>query len=240
EMKKIVFTLLALCCGAVIFAQQINDPNAEIREAKNFHAIKVSHAFDVYLTQSNEEAVAVSAADDEAKQHIKVQVDGGVLIISFDADKQFWKAWKGNKKLKAYISFKSIDKLLASGACDFKIMVSIKAENLVVDFSGASDLKGKVEVDNTLDVQLSGASDVDINGTASQLKASLSGACDFKGYDLVTEYCDISASGASGVKITVNKELSAKVSGASDINYKGTGLIRDLKSSGASSIKKRS
>ena len=226
-MKKIVFTLAAFLLCSAIFAQQINDPNAEIREAKNFHAIKVSHAFDVYLTQSNEEAVAVSAADDDAKQHIKVEVDGGVLLIWFDADKKFWKAWKGNKKLKAYVSFKTIDKIAASGACDINIMGSVKAENLVVDFSGASDLKGKVEIDNTLDVQLSGASDVELSGTASQLKAELSGACDFKGYDLVTDYCDIKASGASGVKITVNKELSARVSGASDINYKGTGLIRD-------------
>jgi hypothetical protein len=239
-MKRIIITLVSIVFCSAIFAQQINDPNAEVREAKNFHAIKVSHAFDVYLTQGNEEAVAVSAADDDAKQHIKVEVDGGVLIISFDADKKFWKAWKGNKKLKAYISFKTIDKIMASGACDFNIMGSIKTENLVVDFSGASDLKGKIEVDNTLDVQLSGASDVELSGTASKLKAELSGACDFKGYDLVTDYCDISASGASGVKITVNKELSARVSGASDINYKGDGMIRDLKSSGASSIKKRS
>jgi len=97
-----------------------------------------------------------------------------------------------------------------------------------------------LEIDNTLDVELSGASDLKVSGSASQLKARLSGACDLKGYDLVTDYCDIKASGASGVDITVNKELSANVSGASDVNYKGAGLIRDLKSSGASSIKKRS
>jgi Putative auto-transporter adhesin, head GIN domain len=239
-MKRLVVVVSSLLFCSALFAQQINDPNAEVREAKNFHAIKVSHAFDVFLTQSNEEAVAVSAADDEAKQHIKVEVDGGVLLISFDYDKKFWKAWKGNKKLKAYISFKTIDKLVASGACDFHVMGSIKSENLVVDFSGASDMKGKVEVENTLDVQLSGASDVDLTGTASNLKAELSGACEFKGYDLVTDYCDVRASGASGVQITVNKELSAKVSGASDINYKGNGLVRDLKSTGASSIRKRS
>jgi len=239
-MNKIIFIIAALITSTAIFAQQINDPNAEVREAKNFHAIKVSNAFDVYLTQSNEEAVAVSAADEEARQHIRVEVDGGVLLISFDTDKKFWKSWKGNKKLKAYISFKTIDKLVASGACDINIMGSLKAENLVVDFSGASDLKGKLEIENTLDVELSGASDFELSGSASQLKARLSGACDFKGYDLVTDYCDVTASGASGVQITVNKELSAKVSGASDINYKGAGLIRDLKSTGASSIKKRS
>jgi hypothetical protein len=239
-MKKLFFILAVSFLGTASFAQQINDPNAEIREAKNFHAIKVSHAFDVYLSQSNEEAVAVSASDDEAKQHIKVVVDGGVLIISFDADSKFWKKWKGNKKLKAYVSFKSLDKIVISGACDVNFVNGIKSENLSVHLSGASDLKGKVEIDNLLDIDMDGASDVEINGSAAQLKANLSGACDFKGYDLVTDYCDVKASGASGVKITVNKELSASVSGASDINYKGNGLIRDLKSTGASSIKKRS
>lgn len=239
-MKKILITLSVLFFCSVVFAQQINDANAEPREAKNFHALKVSNAFDVYLTQGTEEAVAVSANDDEVKQHIVVEVDGGVLIIRLEGEKKFWKSWKGNKKLKAYVSFKSLDKIAASGACDVHLMNTLKSENLVVDFSGASDMDGKIEIDNTLDVELSGASDLKVSGSASNLKARLSGACDFKGYDLVTDYCDVTASGASGVDITVNKELSAHVSGASDINYKGTGLIRDLKSSGASSIKKRS
>jgi hypothetical protein len=132
------FILAVSFLGTASFAQQINDPNAEIREAKNFHAIKVSHAFDVYLSQSNEEAVAVSASDDEAKQHIKVDVDGGVLIISFDADSKFWKKWKGNKKLKAYVSFKSLDKIVISGACDVNFVNGIKSENLSVHLSGAS------------------------------------------------------------------------------------------------------
>ena len=47
-----------------------------------------------------------------------------------------------------------------------------------------------------------------------------------------------SASGASDIKITVNKELSAHASGASDVRYKGNGVIRDLKSSGSSSVSK--
>ncbi|MEJ0105796.1 MAG: hypothetical protein WDO19_26030 [Bacteroidota bacterium] len=39
-MKKIIFGVAALLLSAVLFAQQINDPNAEVREAKNFHASK--------------------------------------------------------------------------------------------------------------------------------------------------------------------------------------------------------
>ncbi len=73
-----------------------------------------------------------------------------------------------------------------------------------------------------------------------QLKIDASGASDFKGYDLVTDYCDAEATGASSIQITVNKELSVRAGGASDVHYKGEAVIRYLKTSGASSVSKRS
>jgi hypothetical protein len=36
-----------------IAQKTINDPNAEVRQAKDFHAISISNAFDVYLTQGS-------------------------------------------------------------------------------------------------------------------------------------------------------------------------------------------
>ncbi|HVZ55301.1 MAG TPA: head GIN domain-containing protein [Chitinophagaceae bacterium] len=239
-MKKLIMAIGAWLMLGTLAAQEVNDPNAEVREAKNFHAIRISNAFDVYLTQGNDEVVAVSAADPDVRSRIHVEVEGGVLSIWLDGDKKFWKGWNSGKmKLRAYISFRSLDKLTASGACDVNLVGVIKSDDLKIDLSGASDLKGKLDI-GKLDVQLSGASDMTVSGTASQLKADLSGACDFKGYDLETDFCDVSASGASGMKITVNKELSARLSGASDMNYKGNGLIRDIKTSGASKVSRKS
>jgi len=63
-MKKLLFTLTVFVLSVSAHAQlTINDPNAEVREAKNFHAISVSNAFDVFIAQGSEEAVAVSALD---------------------------------------------------------------------------------------------------------------------------------------------------------------------------------
>ena len=231
-MKKICVAILGLFFYAAIYAQQINDPNAEVREAKNYHGIVVSNAFDVYLSQSNGEAVAVSAASKSDRDMIKVEVKEGILHIGLDKG---WKWNSGNKKLKAYISFKQIDKLTVSGACDVFIAGILKADELTINQSGASDLKGKLDV-KKLTVDISGASDILVSGVATQLNVEASGASDFKGFDLVTDYCDVRASGASGIRITVNKELSAHASGASDIKYKGEGLIRDLKTGGASSV----
>jgi len=56
----------------------------------------------------------------------------------------------------------------------------------------------------------------------------------------LTEYCNASASGASDIRINVNKELSAHASGASNVQYKGEGLVRDLRTSGSSSVNRKS
>src|SRR5437762_8346655 len=129
-MKKIIFSALFTSFAAILFAQQkINDPNAEKREAKNFHAISVSNAFDVFISQGNEEAVAVSASEGKYRQDIRVEVKDGVLKIWFQKEGKFWRGWNGNKtKLKAYISFKNIDKLTASGACDVHVQGEINAD----------------------------------------------------------------------------------------------------------------
>lgn len=235
-MKQLSNLFIGLVAVTGLSAQQVNDPNAEIRLAKNYHGISVSSAFDVYLSQSNEEAVAVSASETKYRERIKVEVKDGILYVGYDSDgKMGW--GNSNKKLKAYISFKQIDKLTVSGACDVYISGTLKADNLSINQSGASDLKGKLDV-NKLTVDLSGASDITVTGTATQLSIEASGASDFKGYDLNTDICNARASGASDIKITVNKELSAHASGASDVRYKGNGVIRDIKSSGASSVSK--
>ena len=239
-MKKIFILLTVLTAGFQLQAQkEFNDQNAELRNVKGFHAIKISDAIDLYLSQSNEEVVAVSASETKYRDRIKTTVENGVLKIWFD--QEGWSWWKnsGNKKMKAYVSFKTLDKLHASGASDVRVTGVIKSDDLDLNLSGASDFKGSVDV-NILTIDQSGASDIDITGKAVNLKAEASGASDLKGYNLETENCTAHASGASDIQITVNKELNAHASGASGIYYKGTAVIKELHSSGASSVSKKS
>ena len=240
-MKKISLLLMSIMLSAGLLAQKtINDPNAEARTVPGFHAIKVSNAFEVYISQGNEDAVAISASSAEYKEKIITEVKNGVLIIRFDNDKKFWKGWNSNKhKLKAYISIKKIDALNVGGACNVYFEDGLSAEGLSVDLSRASDMKGKIEA-KTLKVDISGASSATISGNAATLAVEASGASDFKGFDLVTNFCDAKASGASSVNITVNKELNADASGASSVRFKGEGLIRDIKTSGASNVTRKS
>jgi len=235
-MKKL-FAILVMLLPAMLMAQKqvINDPNVQPRTVSSFHAIKVSNAIDVYLSQSDQEALAVSAVNVEFRDRIKTVVEDGVLKITYEDDARWF---RGSKKLKAYISFKTLDRLTAEGASDVVVNGSIKVNELAITMGGASDFKGALEVGN-LSVRLNGASDATVSGKVGNLNVDANGASDFKGYDLVADNCTVDASGASDIKITVNKELNAKASGASDVHYRGEGVVRDLKTSGASSVSRR-
>lgn len=238
-MRKIFSFILAIAIFSIANAQKtIDDPNAIKADVPAFHGIDVSNAFDVYLTQGNEDGLAISASEQRYRDRIKTEVKNGILYISYDEKGLHFNS--GRMKLKAYISFKNLDQIKASGACDLYVIGDMKTDEMEISLSGASDMKGINLKVKKLSVNLSGASDMKISGNVPQLNIDAGGASDFKAYDLVTDYCDVRASGASSIQITVNKELSVKATGASDVRYKGDGVIRDLKASGASSVSKKS
>lgn len=218
-------------------AQQVfHDKDAELRQVGDFEGIEASSAFEVFISQGNENSVAVSAPGDVNRANIKTEVRKGILHIWYENKKWF----RGNGgKLRAYVSAKNLRLISASGACEIVINGEMKSDELAIKLSGASDFKGAVR-SKDLKVDLSGASDVKIQGSADNLSIDASGASHFKGYDLATDNCRVDASGATDIKITVNKVLNAEASGATNIDYKGTGMIGEIRTSGASNIKKRS
>ena len=229
-MKKLVAILTGCLMGMGLHAQVINDPNAEPREAKNFYGISVSDAFDVYITQGNEEGVAVSSADGKEQDRIEVAVKNGILTIGLK------KGYNGRKRLAAYVSFKTLTKMRFSDACDVYVEGVLKTDNLTITCSGASDLK-KVHLDvKNLTVDLSSASDMTVLGSVQNLKVQASGASEFHGVDLTAETCDARASGASEIRITVNRSLQAQASGASEIRYRGNAALDEIKASGGAGI----
>ena len=235
-MQKLFSLLVIVSFVTTASAQKtFNDANAQKRNVSGFHAIEVSGGIDLYLSQG-EEAVAVSASKDEYRDKIITEVKNGVLKIWYEYKSGVRIDWNVNRKLKAYVSVKTLDGLDASGGSDIDIDGILKTPKLSMEISGGSDFKGKVESDE-VKITASGGSDVTISGKATRLTIDASGGSDFSGYDFASDICNVEASGGSDVHITVNKELSASASGGSDVYYKGNGLIRDLKTSG-SSIKK--
>ncbi len=240
-MKKILLLVSLSWLSFQLKAQEtkniVVDGNAEIRTVEAFEALNVSGAIDVYVSQGTENAVAVSATTDDARNRIKTTVSNGVLRIWFEGSGMNWRSWT-NTKSKAYITVKNLNKIVVSGASNIKITDILKVEQLRVELTGASDCRGKIEADNLM-IDVSGASSMIFSGTSKNAKLEASGASSIKGYDHSTDFCTSEASGAASIRITVNKELKATASGASSIYYKGEGVGKEIESSGGSSIRKK-
>ena len=260
-MKKLLFAILLLA-GFALNAQEktsvIYDENAQVRKVPSFTAISVSSAIDLYLTQSNKNEVAVSATNDEIRDHIITEVVGGTLIIRL-GDKGTWFSWRkwGNYKTKAYVSIKDIDALTASGASNVHLVNTIESPKIRIKLSGASDFKGNIKAGvlmyqltgasdykgevsaNSIDIDGSGASSIELIGNVDDLAIEVLGASSAKLYNLTAKGAILRASAASDIGVTVTEILRANSSGASDINYKGNPTVKESNTSGASNIRRR-
>jgi len=238
SMKQLFFFLLAGLLALNVRAQQtiVHDPNAVVRPVKGFHGIDVGSAIDLYLSQGDEEKVVVSARDPKWRDRIVTEVVDGVLKIRLEGKHNNLR----DARLKVYVAFTTLDQVIVSGASNAYVDGVISGNKLSMNLSGASIFKGAIRV-GELSLEQSGASDAHITGVVAGLAViRLSGASDIKGYDLKVEKCDVVVSGASDARITVNKELKADASGASSVYYKGEGVISEVRSSGASTVKKSS
>ena len=240
-MKKILSVLLLATVCLIANAQTasvVNDKNAQARSVTAFHAVEISSGIDLYISQGNENAVAVSANEIKYRDNIKTEVVNGVLKIYYDAGTNVHINWN-NRNMKAYVSVKNIDALEANGGSDVYVQGVLQATSLRLQASGGSDFYGEVQVTN-LAANLSGGSDAKITGRAATLSVEASGGSDFHGYDLNADNCIIDASGGSDTYVTVNKELTIKASGGSDVSDKGSAVIKEMSVSGSSDVSKKS
>lgn len=236
-MKKLIlFAVIVLGAFAAKAQKTVYDANAQVRSVKGFRAIQVSGGIDLYLS-SGQEAVAVSAKEIEHRDRIKTEVENGVLKIWYD-----WKDGmnflKGtNRQLKAYVSFKTLESLSASGGSDVDVDGAINASKFSLNISGGSDFRGKINAQE-LTIDQSGGADINISGKAARLTVDASGGSDFNGYGLEAETATVGASGGSDVEVTVNKQLTANASGGSDVSYRGNASSVTSNKSGGGSVKK--
>ena len=238
-MKKLFLSLVTLISVAA-FAQEktvMADANAQKRTLNaSFTGISVSDGVDLYLTQGNEESIAVSASDEKYMERFKTVVEDGILKIYYDNKGINWFA-NDKRKLKAYVSFKTLEKLHTSSGADVKIQGSIAVADFDVKCTSGSSFNGKLKA-KELTVEQSSGSNINISGSADKIKVDVSSGAIFKSYDLIVDYCDAKASSGGGVRITINKELSARANSGGGVKYKGDAVIKEVNVNSGGSVKK--
>lgn len=237
---KLALVALVTFFMVPVFAQKsnlINDPNAVLREVgKGFTAIKVSSGIDLYLSQSDAEAVAVSASDEKYLEGLKTEVVNGMLKIYYENKGIKWTG--GNKKkLKAYVSVIILNRLVVSAGSNALVSGVIKTDKLNLEVNSGAEFKGELAARELVADVNSGAG-IKVSGTTGQLQVNASSGAGFWGYNLTTDYCSAKASSGASVQIKVNREIGAHANSGGNIRYKGDAVIKDVKINSGGSIKK--
>ncbi len=240
-MKQIIISLITLI-SINAFAQnkvEVADANAQKRTLNaTFSAISVSDGIDLYLTQGNEESIAVSASDEKYMDRFKTVVEDGTLKIYFDNKGLSW-VNTGKRKLKAYVSFKTLEKIHVSSGADVMLKSIVTVNKLECSLSSGAHFAGQVDI-GQLTVSQNSGSEIDLSGKTDHLQVDVSSGAVFKGFDLAVDFCEAKASSGGGVRVTVNKELNAKANSGGGIRYKGNAVIKDLNVDSGGVVKKAS
>ena len=238
---KFLFILLTTVFSFGVSAQKstsIDDPNAKARTLNgSFTAITVSDGIDLYLTAGTQESLAVSFADEKYEEKFKTEVVDGVLKIYFD-NRGINYSDNNRRKLKAYVSFKTLEKLTASGGATVKLPNAITVNNLEMKFTSGSLFEGEVLKQKKLLLIKTVVQVVTMSGSSEKITIEASSGSIFKGYEFATDYCDAKTSSGGEIRISVGKELSAKAHSGGGIHYKGTAIIKDIDISSGGVVKK--
>ncbi|MGY2132818.1 head GIN domain-containing protein [Hymenobacter sp. HD11105] len=232
QLKALFLILVASMLHISVFAQ-----TKQTRKPGNFDGVSASGAVNVFLRQGNETSVVVEAREESLK-YLKTEVDNGVLKIYRDKDFS-WRDLVGDNKdgkVNVYITCPRLKSVTVSGASNVRGESAFTTDNFKLQSSGASDITMSVRA-KSLDVSCSGASDIKLSGQADHQKVSVSGGSEYQAYSLQSRSANIQASGASEAYVSVDGEVMASASGASDIRYKGNARVVSNSSSGASSVR---
>lgn len=238
ELRTKVF-LLAILSFSLIFTS-CNDDLSVVPSSKvtttNFPAsgvsqLDVSDVFNVYVSFSaTEESVQVEA-NENLHSLIEMSQSGNKLIVGLQKNTSI----SGAPVLNVYIKTATLSSVKAEGASSVEFENLLETTRFDVEITGASKVSGSIKVDKLV-ANLTGASLLDVSGESNSFDIDASGASEMSDFDFVSNSLTANLSGASDIMLTVNEKLNVTATGASNVYYKGNGIIESQNLSDASKI----
>jgi putative autotransporter adhesin-like protein len=225
-------TFLVLVLAGVACTKQLTGSGTVVSRqfpVTPFSKIQVSNAFAVRLSIGSPEAVTVRV-DDNLVDDLDIGVSDGTLRIGLKGGMLVSRA-----TLEADVTASSLSAINGSGASTITPLDPIKSPSFVLAMSGASRFDGAVAFSDG-SVELSGASEAVLMGSASTLTIMVSGASHLQARDLSIGALTIDLSGASRGEVHATGTISASASGASTLGYVGSPTFTRKDISGGSQI----
>lgn len=230
----LVVGIIIIIVGASLFVfSWPGDIRTEEMFFTDFSSVDVGNAFEVKITEGSQYEVIVKA-DENIFEDIEITQTGNSLNIGFKPGSFPW-----NRHREIEITMPELQELILSGASHGTVEGFSSSNDFSLTLSGASSLDMVDMYIGNSEIEVSGASRLDLSGTANNLVAIVSGASNIDLSDCPVNDANVHVSGASRASINIEGRLDAEVSGASTLEYMGEPTLGNIQTSGASTITKK-
>jgi hypothetical protein len=231
--SALLFTLLFLgitSCGILQQTVAPLDSKEKVYNVKDFDYLDMGNSFHINVLKSSNFNVKVTG-DSRDIDDLIVEERNGTLKIYF----------RNNWAIRRYrldidIEMPTLKGVDFSGASTSSVKGFDNSTAMKILLSGAS--KGVFLTSaKTYDIDLSGASTLEIEGKSQKIYGEMSGASTLNAFSTDVEEASLNLSGASSGRVSVAQQLKVRASGASKVRYRGNAKV-DSDLSGSSQVVK--
>ncbi len=185
-------------------------------DISDFTRLQIRATFDAKITKGKSFKVTTTV-DDNVLPYVRVEKEGNLLKLGFEKDHNF----KLKKSPEAEIVLPVLSGVDLSGASAGHLIGFDAEKEVDIDVSGASNLDGSLGAARTK-FDASGASSVTLKGSSDSADISAHGASHLKLADFALKRCKLDVSGASTTEFALRSSapFTANVSGASTVRGK--------------------
>lgn len=191
----------------------------EERDVSGFDEVSFTGMGNLIIMQGEEESLLVEA-DDNVLPLIETNVFGDRLNIGYRRGYNFIPA----SNVKFYLSVIDINKVSLSGAGKIDCE-GLETNKLELELSGAGDIDFNIGADKLV-IESSGAGDLTLSGEVESQNVDISGVGRYNAKELESKECDIEVSGAGSATVNVTEELDIEISGVGNVYYIGSPRVR--------------
>jgi hypothetical protein len=202
-MKKILILGSLLVCSVVALAQDI--------VVKPYRQLFINGGMTVVLEKGEADKIILVSGN---VSDFTYENKGEVLQISSEKT-----GMKSNLSLKVVYSG-VVSNIALMGAISFSHTGTMKAENLQIDCSGASNAVLNVETKALYPI-ISGSGNFSLSGTTQSVKCAITGSGRLDALKLPAERVGISVTGSGEAMIAVSQDLNVSITGSGKVMYKG-------------------
>ena len=211
----------------------------ETRSLPSFNRVEIIGVGNVVLRPGKAESATVDAPA-QLISRVLVEVRNRTLYIDVSPHRT-WSDWThmfgAQQTPSVTVDFVRLERVEAGGA--IKLFADgLRADELRLDFSGASTVRIANVQASTLRLEGSGATKVEVSGKVGKQVVELSGAGSYSAQGLESDRAEISVSGAGKAFVNAKTSLAVEISGAGLVEYSGNPRI-EQEISGVGKVRRR-